>query len=248
MVMQQTQVDSRPRRVRFSEESNQRVEFERAESEVENAWWPKEVGQERRETCHQLGRAWQRKGYDVLLDSAFEKPAHGTQSKLDSFAMLGNDDGIPRGIERFISSTHAEDRRFCKTHCLEAVVDQSSFMRRDNTKTMEEMEAALYKLSTEHSRCARKFARRMAIADERAVREDNGLTNEQQVPEDQPATVSAPSKDIQRGFSSRAIKNTKRITKMIAGHMRNGHPCCMQIGCCHTEDFIHRLLVDWPEL
>lgn len=212
------------RRVRFSEESNTRVEFERVENEVENAWWPKEVGNERRETCYQQGRAWKRKGYDVLLNSAFENPAHGTQSKLNAFVELG-DACIPRGIERFISSTHAEERRFCKSSCLEAVVDLSSFMLRENTKSPEEMELALYKLSVEHSKPARKFARRMGLADANAVRDEASLAKEHPVVEENmqvPAEV-VPVKDLQKGFSSRAIKNTKRITKMIAGHMRGVH-------------------------
>ena len=220
-----TQPNCGGRRVRFSEESNTSVEFERGENEIENAWWPKEVGQKRRETCQQLGRAWKRKGYDVLLNSAFENPTHGTQSKLNAFVELG-DNCIPRGIERFISPTHAEERRFCKSSCLESVVDLSSFMLRENKKSLEEMELALYKLSVEHSKLARKFARRMGLADANAVRDVASLTKEHQVVEGNmqvPAVAAVPTKDMQKGFSSRAIKNTKRITKMITGHMRGVH-------------------------
>jgi len=220
------------RRVHFAE-TNQIQEFESFEH-LQELWVSKELCHRNKERCQRSGRQWNRKGYDVLLLDIYEKPALGTQSKINAFVAIDEEaDCVPRGIERFISATHADERRFAKIHCIEAIVDLYTYMRRQN-KTLQEIEGDLYDLSLKQSKRSRDFARRLAHADARWVREQQPrrvIVVEVPTGEDDEVSVmssartvvsmSSTASKVRKGFSSRALVGTRKLTRLITGNRSN---------------------------
>lgn len=207
---------STKRRVSFAEQ-NECFEFTNDICCKGDLWFSRESCHINKARCIRSSRLWKRMGYDVLLNDSYQNPCSDTQSKLNAFAQLEPEkDCIPRGIERFISAQHADERRNAKIYCIEAVVDLCTYLRRQN-KTLEEMEEDLKQLSLEQSQMSRVFARRIANADAQAVREEV----EEEHDTKSMVTISSTISKTKRVISSRAINGTRRITRMITGHSRD---------------------------
>jgi hypothetical protein len=218
----------RKRLVRFSEQSPETFEFDPDDCVKEEKWISKDSCERNKDYCQRLGRLWKNKGYDALLHCSYQNPSKDVQSKLDTFVTLGEADCIPRGLERYISAKHTEERKATKVRGIESVVDLCIYMRRRGTYQQDEIDRELCKLSAEHSRPARHFARRIALADSRAVLEDkiadfeddmiSIMTERTERSDDTP--VSAPSnfRKPKKGLSfNKAKERTMRITKRFAG-------------------------------
>ncbi|CAB9512720.1 expressed unknown protein [Seminavis robusta] len=238
MTEEPTSTSTPARRVQFSDAGPAILEYELDEITKGDIWLSKELCHKNKEKCQRLGKTWQRRGYDVLLDASYQNPVKHIQSRLDSFVSLG-EDCVPRGIERFISAKHADERRYTKLRCVESVVDLGVYMRRQNS-SIEEIESELRDLSVEHSRPSRHFARRIAIADAKVVQEEMLpvvlLLDEERDYDDDDLTVTTTRTDLSststhsdssftskkgmKGLSYRAKKGTKRITRMITGRSK----------------------------
>jgi len=207
------------RRVYFAENKKTVEYLEREESAAEKIWYTKTMGDEMRDACIRLGRVWKQKGCAALIDNSFEKPTKDTQLKLFTYCTMGDGDCIPRGLERFISTRHGEDRKSCKSNAIECIVDRCTALQLQASCTMADMEEELYKLSIEHSKPARKFARRMGLADERAVLEDNGMLREHHeistTAQSEPQPVSILKHPSKR---SNFNKGTKRLSNFLKAH------------------------------
>jgi hypothetical protein len=216
------------RLVRFSEQSPETFEFAPDECVKAEKWISKEACERNKDNCQRLGRSWRNKGYDALLHCSFQNPSKDVQAKLDTFVTLGEADCIPRGLERYISAKHTEERKTTKVRGIESVVDLSIYMRRQGTYQQEEIDRELRKLSSEHSRPARHFARRIALADSRAVLEDkiadfeddmiSIMTERTERSDDTPALAPYTIGKSKKGLSLKKVKRrTMRLTKMLAG-------------------------------
>jgi len=211
--------EAAPRRVRICTEANKVVEFTREENDLQEAWLPNNYGTKCKDRCARLGRAWERQGYDAYLNNTYAKPDRDTSAQLRAFVMLG-DDCIPRGLERYISTKHANERRQLKVQNIETVVDLNIYMKRNN-KSQEETEEELCSLSTEHSQVARAFARRIALADERAVHEERLLEEKAAAAAAAEAEALAAqeekaAKAPKKSASYSAMKSTMKFTKRFS--------------------------------
>lgn len=114
-----------------------------------------------------FAKQWRLNGFTVLLKDTYEHPRSDAQRVLDAFVQLeGNDCG--RGMERRGSKQHGEERTYLKKRAIQAVLlHQRRLLVRG--ADMDELWEELCDVSTDYTRTAKIFARRIAKADESAV-------------------------------------------------------------------------------
>lgn len=167
--MEQKQQHRCRRKVSFSDCNNNRiVVIERRNSNVSNA--PRRVDPRKlaREEAYQLIR----KGYGQLLTRSFEDPADNSQDNINAFVVGIPDIDNGRGLERYVSPQHKDERDLAREDVVEAVLTRQRLMLRRGGDGLSNSERAekLRSASRRQSRDSKLFARRMGIADELAVR------------------------------------------------------------------------------
>lgn len=121
------------------------------------------------------------KGYGDLLVGSFEHPiVEECQDNLQAFVADICDDENARGLERYLSMQHKEERDVAREEHMEAVLARQSHLRKNKTRrrssrtttTADDMAERIRVVSRRFSKTGRAFARRMGIADEFAVQVD----------------------------------------------------------------------------
>lgn len=114
-----------------------------------------------------FAKQWRLNGFTVLLKDTYEHPRSDAQRVLNAFVQLeGNDCG--RGMERRGSKQHGEERTYLKKRAIQAVLlHQRRLLVRG--ADMDELWEELCDVSSDYTRTAKIFARRIAKADESAV-------------------------------------------------------------------------------
>jgi hypothetical protein len=134
------------------------------------SWFPSRSIRKAKEHYFKEGKAWQVRGYGVLLEDCFQNP---TQVHLNAFAQLPDEDNL-RGAETYLCETLAKERHGMKSRVLQAVVDREIELKLDGSMTADELAAELRLVSEKHSKWAKEFALKMGEADEAAIRDDAG--------------------------------------------------------------------------
>jgi hypothetical protein len=119
-------------------------------------------------------REARKQGFGCLLVGAFESTRPDVQIRLNAFVKL-EDEQSRRGLERFLSREHGDERIDGKDRARSSVVIHQEQLRRDNVQG-DKMTRALATVYSEAVRSATFFARRMGIADELVVKEGEDST------------------------------------------------------------------------
>ena len=155
------------RSVSFSEENETRTFEDDHEVDIEKMWYNGDDYARMKATSREDARRWRRQGYGVLLKNVFDPTFAEAQEYLNAFTQMEGS-LVRRGVERFLSRQHAEERSDRKDCARQAVLIHQGKLRRKGAKPDEFMEriAAVYK---DQSRPAHIFARRLGMADEFVV-------------------------------------------------------------------------------
>ena len=111
------------------------------------------------------------KGYGQLLTGTFGDPADDCQENINAFVAGVPDIDNARGLERYMSQDHKDERDQAREDVVEAVLCRQQHLRLEGLDDNERAEK-LRSASRRQSRDARKFARRLGIADDLAAREE----------------------------------------------------------------------------
>ena len=118
-----------------------------------------------------------RLGYGILLRDSFGgSDGERIQRNLNAFAQIDQS----RGLERFLSYHHDEERHVAKNNAVRAVVVGQKILKRNSRYSTDEIWERLAKTIRKHSTDAKGFARRLGIADELAAtieREDTKVAS-----------------------------------------------------------------------
>jgi hypothetical protein len=117
------------------------------------------------------------KGYGELLKGTFEYPEDNCQDNINAFVAGVPDRDNVRGLERYVSREHKEERDSAREDVVEAVLKRQEHLERQGVSPDERAEK-LRAASCLQSQDSRMFARRVAIADEIAVKEEQEQPNE----------------------------------------------------------------------
>ena len=149
----------------WSDEANQSWTYPAKPDDV--LWMDPEEFFDLKKASRLFAKQWRLNGFTVLLKDTYEHPRSDAQRILDAFVQLeGNDCG--RGIERRGSKQHGEERTYLKKRAIQAVLlHQRRLLVRG--ADMDELWEELCDVSTDYTRTAKIFARRIAKADESAV-------------------------------------------------------------------------------
>jgi hypothetical protein len=164
----QCSADSARKKVRFAaEEDNSVLVF--ASEEAETPLWLgpgfyKALRKSVREEADQL----KPKGYGVLLKRCFD-PGPDVQKQINALAQLPGSE-CPRGSEQYLSRQHAEECDSVKDKVRGAVLTRQRLLVKKEIPA-DVVSEKLRSVSRKHSRSSRVFARRLGIADERAVKD-----------------------------------------------------------------------------
>jgi hypothetical protein len=143
-------------------------------------WFTSEEFQQIKAQSRCEAREWRRMGYNKLLNNSFNIVASnhdGMMSKYDQQSFINAFcafDGIlnRRGLERFCSQKHGEERSEAKTRSKYAVLDTQRQFKRNGSHDSSNADQMVKAISAKYIQCGREakiFARRMGIGDEHAV-------------------------------------------------------------------------------
>ena len=152
------------KKVRFADSLNRTLVF-RSLPELSQK---NEKAVDPRRKCRQDAKQQKPKGFGVLLKGSFEDPIEECQRNLNAFVQLGEQD-LCRGIERYLSPQHKEERDSNKNQVVRAVLEQQDVNRRSGIIGDTAAEK-LRCVSQRYSDTAKVFARRFGIADEHVVK------------------------------------------------------------------------------
>ena len=124
-------------------------------------------------------------GFDALLDGTFSNPRKDTQRSLKEYAKLSS--GI-RGIERFTCKPNHEERVRHRRRAFQAIMMAQS-RSREKEVSNEQTQEILRDVSVLYSIDAKIFARRLAKADEAAVRRRKRGQNQKNSSSEPPTSV-----------------------------------------------------------
>lgn len=111
------------------------------------------------------------KGYGILLRDTFDDSlGKDTQSNINAFVQLSGNDCC-RGLEMYMSEHHSDERDCAQYKVIHAVLNCQRKLKKKGS-SMLEIDDALRSVSEKRSRQSRRFARRIAIADEMVARFD----------------------------------------------------------------------------
>ncbi|CAB9519456.1 expressed unknown protein [Seminavis robusta] len=209
------------KRVRFSDRRQVVLLEDNTSSSSSNGVSPKvDHRKGARECAHRLIS----KGYGHLLKGSFEGATDDntttdvTQENLNSFVAGIPDRDNVRGLEIYMSPPHREERDMAHEDVVEAVLSkQSQLARRRARQTSFDPSDQLRAASRKYSRTSRVFARRMGIADELAVQEDEALPQQQQQP--QPRCHSLSQQPPQRPQLLQQQQQPQKLSKEAGPEM-----------------------------
>lgn len=134
---------------------------------LEEIWYNGDDYAEMKARSRSDAKLWRRQGFDVLLRDTFQFPLPEAQEYINAFVML-EECQSRRGLERFLSRQHGEERSAMKDRARYTVLVHQRQLRKSGAKA-DEMSEKLSDVYKEISRSALVFARRLAIADELVV-------------------------------------------------------------------------------
>lgn len=117
------------------------------------------------------------KGYGHLLSGCFEDPIDSCQENLNAFVAGVPDRDNSRGLERYMSQQHKEERDQAREDVIEAVLRRQQRLKLDG-ENADDVANKLRSACRRHSRDSRVFARRLGIADDLAARGDKSGQSE----------------------------------------------------------------------
>ena len=164
--------DHEERRVSFSHEDNVEV-FETIEAESP-LWYATEDYQVLRQRLRDEADFLKPKGYGILLKNAYDESFKLSQKYLNAFAKLPAEHCL-RGCENYISKQYREEREYCVRRLSKAVIRRQKTLQDDESIPAEERAEKLRSISKKNSRGSRVCARRIGLADQRAVKEGDDL-------------------------------------------------------------------------
>jgi len=133
---------------------------------VGKLWFQPWEKQENKRMMRERAREWRRLGWGVLLHDSFTNPNPKlTQSCLNAFTQLSDPDYC-RGMERYLSQEHDEQRSERKRSVIDDVLEQARYLESRRNLSYDEKCAKLAEFSALQSKCAEVFARRIGKADE----------------------------------------------------------------------------------
>ena len=184
--------------VRFAEENSVIVfTSEEAESPL---WRESGDSQASRKSVRDEADVLKPKGYGSLLKRCFD-PGPNVQRQINALAQLPDTD-CPRGSEQYLSRQHAEECDWIKSKVRVAVLTRQRVLLKKKMSA-DDISEKLRSVSKKHSRASRIFARRLGIADERAVKEG-----------DDPKKARALVKSLNLG-NAKTVKRRNSLTKAI---------------------------------
>ena len=163
------------KRVRFAVE-NIIISFD--EEVQKEQWYSREDYTEWKRSFRQEARSFRHLGYGVLLKRSFEKPPPDVQHHITAFAQLDGDNYL-RGIERYLNKQHDTERVGLKQRSIHGLLRHQRKMK--SRLSPEDLAEELSFLEQEYSRPARRFARRIGIADEVVMRIGENPQKAQQI-------------------------------------------------------------------
>lgn len=148
--------------VRFSGQPPKTVLFYKEDS----CWFDQDIFRRNKKACAEQGKAWQEKGYSILLEDVFESPS---RERLDVYVQLPGNDYV-RGMENYLSNDLKKERSAKKSLVIQSVIDREIQMKLEGIHSREQIAQELAVISLNHSNQARDFAKRLGMADELACR------------------------------------------------------------------------------
>lgn len=170
--------NKKKRRVLFVEERNTVREFEAVDNAdedlLESLWQQGYEMLECKQTIKVRAKKWRQTGMGMFLNDVYHcdndlSPAL-CQKQLNAFAQLP-DDMHMRGVERYLSRKHDQERTSRKRTILGQVVAQFNSLQAHTNLTQAESERLLAQFARRLNQDAELFARRIGKADELVVRQ-----------------------------------------------------------------------------
>ena len=147
--------------VSFDESSNTRLVYDGRSTDV--LWDFPEFFQEARKLARTEGKAARNAGYSKFVEHSFSEPPEGIQKSLNEFVTLSD----ARGLERFTSRQHYQERKRERAQALQAVlIGQRQAKEQGISQALAEEQ--LREVSLVFCLNAKVFARRLGKADEAA--------------------------------------------------------------------------------
>lgn len=112
------------------------------------------------------------KGYGKLLIDTFEDALDDCQENINAFVVWVPDSDNARGLERYMSQPHKDERDGAREDVLEAVLSRQRQLQKEEVVGNERADEVRI-ASRRQSWDSKIFARRLGIADELAVREED---------------------------------------------------------------------------
>lgn len=180
-------------KVRFSERENSVVLFESSPDNEESDTRPEPAQRPRvdpRKRARDDASKLMPKSYGDLLCGSFEDPLDNCQDNINAFVLDVPDADHARGLERYLSPQHKDERDGAREDVVEAVLSRQRQLRKQRVRGVQrrnsihndgraqkpilsgdELMEKLRNASRRYSRPSRIFARRLGIADELAVQQ-----------------------------------------------------------------------------
>lgn len=149
-----------------------RVNLFTAEEAESPLWLSSQELQDLREKVREDAEDLKTKGYGILLKNGFDEGDLRAQKHINAFSQLPGVD-YPRGTEVYLSNQHRDEVDRVHSKLVKSVLSR----QRGHPDR-------LRNISRKHSRGSRIFARRLGIADQRAVREGDDLFKAQAMVKD----------------------------------------------------------------
>ena len=119
------------------------------------------------------------KGYGILLKNAFDENDRMAQKHLDAFSQLPGRE-CPRGTENYLFHQHRDHVDRIHSKVVKGVLSRQRLLKQKNTN-VELVPDKLRSISRKHSRSSRLFARRLALADQHALRDGDDIWKAQRI-------------------------------------------------------------------
>ena len=171
MITQSSEDNRQGKRVRFNG-NDSIVVFEAGEAESP-LWLAQEEYDDFRQKVQEEADSLKPKGYSILLKNGFDESFALSQKYLNAFAKLPEEHCL-RGSEVYISKQHRENRDQILRKLSKAVLRRQHLLLENETPA-DELAEKLRSISKKNSRGSRIFARRIGLADQRAVKEGDDL-------------------------------------------------------------------------
>lgn len=117
------------------------------------------------------------KGYGMLLKNVFDENNKSVQKHINALAKLPGRE-CPRGTEVYLFHQHRDQVDRNHSNVVKNVLNRQRLLRQRNIELGEDK---LRSISRKHSRNSRIFARRVGIADQRAINEGDDLWDAQTI-------------------------------------------------------------------